>query len=321
MERPPRKVKNDKLASQSLQESIGENDTPSDALVDDAVGIKSPTLVPSRYTPPPFGELFFLLEAFDHVGRHLFDSEWEGTEFEAAKVPDYKIKARDRLAAARAELTDIVEKSKELTTLQLRTTKDTDNRRNTETLQDLATASRALMNEIAALKPYEWGLDDELGRRERYEVTLKCVTNALADGSLRALYLPMTYIDRHSWISSAEFAIILPLSYVVRRRQKMAFRRKTVFVERNPFREWLARIEPINPGALEKLPPEIRARFVARKIVAAAPRPLKMDDFIKQLLEKVDDLSERAAQRIWGDKGTDMIVPQSWRAKGPKTHG
>lgn len=257
---------------------------------------------------------FFLEEAFELLGKHLYSSEWTGRELTAWPVDDPDVierkrtKLDKRIEDLRAEIAATEER--------IATTVDATR------IDELRERRAAQLNEhgslhsTLALLPV---IDDTYRNRHRtHQRRLNAeaiLVDALSAGDLQALAtrgLENTGIPKHFWQGEKGFKYYLELSLVVLPRQDFGKRRATVKFGRTDTHTWLKTVAPIAEGAraVRSLEEQATVWFVEYVERYKTKRPTKANVF-DEMRERFPGLSKRACERIW-----NQHAPEKWKRAG-----
>lgn len=253
---------------------------------------------------------YFLLHAFDRLGRHLFDHDWTGREFRAREVP-----SPDDVAAQQADL--------ELQLAALNTAiEDADQAIarsvDAEEILKLKEKKEALITERAGLRTpfYQFPsaakslrLDWECFQRRTQ--TENSLFSALKAERLKAETTDGMIIDWPAWERERGFRCYLDLSMVRVPPTRSSVRRYSVLLRREPFEDWLKTILPIAPSALADIDPKDRCRVWLIEIATPQAQPIPKPMALEQAQALFPGLAKRAFDRVWAS-----TVPAHWQKPG-----
>lgn len=262
---------------------------------------------------------YFLEEAFDLLGRHLYASQWDGREITARPIaaPTNVDEQRAELTAGIAELDGVIhalneQRSKcvdsaEMEAISAKRSEEEEER------QRLTLAIGKL--------PY---FDDHDRRRleiwQRRTTAHETLLDAFRAGHLKAWSargLEMTLIDPELWRREHRgFACYLDLSLVVLPRTWSGQRRGVVKIRIQDFQNWLASVLPVAVEAVGTLSKEDRARIWLQDFVRENAHRVVLKREVHEAMDKaVGDPGKRAFKRLW-----ETHVPAAWRKRG-RRHG
>lgn len=271
----------------------------------------------SRNVRPLIKNMYFFLHAFELVGEHVYGPEWDHEEYNQIRYVD-RPEERERLKKIRSEHEAYALEVRALQAKKAGSIDAARNRRWDEEIRNLVQQQGALQTQIDHLSRYETeSFLVQVRRTERRDAILSRLFSALADEELLALRLPFQILQRWHWTHPDQMQLMLPLSYAKWPREQSPNRgRSPILIERDLFDAWLQTQAPADISKLVEYPPPVRARHLARELVAKTRHPLKKKTFVTHLTRQVDGLSEAEAIRIWLDP---TFIPQEWRKPGPKS--
>jgi hypothetical protein len=261
----------------------------------------------------PLEEYYFLLHAFDRLGRHLFE-EWSGDEL--AQRPTCPLRF---IAATRDPLdkhiADIHARWDEL---------DGENRRilDGDKIEKNSVAMAALLEERNALQQrllsFPQVNDDyrrDRGAFERQRIAKTLLLGALQSGVIRAQFGTGLIIDWATWEHYPGFRCSLELSLVMAPRVLSQQRRGTALIRRVEFDAWLSKTfpktEPVAPE--ESLTPVDRCEGWLLKLTrdSDGKRPGTRDAILARAREAISGLTERQFLVAWS-----RVAPEDWKKSG-----
>lgn len=258
----------------------------------------------------PIESYYFLLHAFDVLGRRLFGEEWTRQEYRQAPLP-----SPEEVTAERAPLEQRIA---ELDARQEEIEQDIGRSLSAGQLDSLKGDKAALITERTACRErlsHLYRIDDRY--RHEYETftrrreTEKRLFGALASGQLAASYGGLCNLDWEGWSRERGFKVYLETSLVVAPRLRGGARRASVLIPRDAFDEWLKTVLPITAGAIATLSPEEQCRAWLTSLAASGQKPKAKTALCEEALKRFPGLGPRGFRRVW-----DLHVPASWRRKG-----
>jgi hypothetical protein len=259
---------------------------------------------------------YYLLQAFDLLGRQLYPDSWTGYEHESREVI-----SPEELKARRDPLEREVEELK-----QVWADASNDLKERLPTAEERAAISakidsvRDRCNELEELL-FEMGKPDashirDYNKWQRMIEVRDRLYEAFRTEALKPLFDGSTFIEWDYWLRNDGCKIFLPISMMTTSRNMSGKRRGSVTVEKVPFDKWLSRIEP-REGENSHLS-RARTEFTNEilKEAESGERTRYRDDWIHVGTEKYG-LSANEAKKIWQAN----TLPK-WRRKGrPKLNG
>lgn len=260
----------------------------------------------------PLPNRYFLLEAFEILGRHLFGDDWKGDEIYGQVMPD----ADETLAERKdkeAKVAVLDERISDLSDRISRTVKESEiaalNAEKAELMVQLGALNTALAFELADPEGHHKAAFEKDRRRRTTEETL---IGALKSRAIVGMVGPNIEIEGSQW-RDGSFRYSIPCSLIFGLRRLSAHRRDAAFVKRDGFDTWIKMVPKVagNTGGQ----PDLKERvtnyledFVSSNPVKPAPKPkIRMDT-----IERFPGLTARKFDGIW-----DQVVPNSWKATGP----
>jgi hypothetical protein len=255
----------------------------------------------------PLDHYYFLLHAFDRLGRHLYGEEWTGDEFRAQHV------------MTRAELEREHERlGNELREVEgeLRAVTGMIGRSAGATVTALKAEETQLTDRCERLRQRYWmtpkpdGSDDVRFRdHERCRRTRETLFDALEAGSLQAEFIGGPIVDWVGWCRQPGFRVCLEFSFVILPRTA-ATRRGSVVLRRVAFEEWSKSVLPASRVRLEGLAPFERCRLRIQELGRTISKPRKKV-LRDQLKREIPELLDAEFNRAW-----ELYAPAAWKSKG-----
>lgn len=258
-----------------------------------------------------FLNFYFLLEAYDRLGQHLYGEEWDHHEiFKPAMRSPEDIDAERaplerQYAAAQAE----IERCD-------REIKATLSGSRVEQLKAEKAWQFELRNEAAQALSEKLEIDDRYRQRyrqfERRYRTEETLVAALKNRDLEAVFNAGMVIEPELWDGRPGFQYWI-LESLARVPSNFSSRRRApVFLKRDEFDAWLQRVTPINATAPSDDPESCGRRFLDAAVREGGQRKqYPKGEYRRQAQEACPGLSRRAFDRLW-----DQMVPDSWREGG-----
>jgi ribosomal protein S24E len=186
----------------------------------------------------PFDQYYFLLHAYDVLGRHLYGTDWTGQELMEARLDAPEVVEQQRAPFER-RIAEVNARHDEIRAAIRREIKE-------ELVTALRQESEALFVERAQLQGglHRLPIPNEDYRRShvahrRAEKTQAFLIEALESDAIRAQAGMGIMIHWSAWSKTPGFRCYLPLSLVVMPRSVSGLRRATVLIRRQEFDTWL----------------------------------------------------------------------------------
>jgi len=261
---------------------------------------------------------YYLLQAFNHLGRHLFGDEWTGQEFQAPPATDPReITTKiEPLAPRQAELE---QEMKTLTEAKGRTTDADEIARLNSELARLTDERNAVANLGYKLEQDLRSAQGDWPPFDRHTRTLETLLSAFRSKLIRADTPNGVGIEWADWEQAGGFVCYLALSLVCAPRLRSSVRRFSVIVRKDGFAEWIKSVTPINEKALAETPPEQRCRAWLPGFMAAQTFPVPKPDVRAEAQKRFPGLSKRAFDRVWSDTAPEHRR-RGGRPKASKNH-
>ena len=256
-----------------------------------------------------FDDSYFLLHAYDVLGRHLYGSDWEGNEFKQAPVPSY-----EEVETIRKPYQDTLKKiSERLTDIQdtlSKTIKEDEISRLSREEKELLWQS----GEIETVLHQNWKPGTSHSRQyERYIRRVfveKKITEGMKLNAFSVILNGSTIVDWSFWERQRGCRIVFHLSLIRVRNDISSQRWGFATINRTEFHEWLKIIEPISGNGIENLSPEERFAIDLRKMVQEGSKKHPVQWYL-EFAQAEYGLGPRPARRVW-----ETNVPASWRSSG-----
>ena len=260
----------------------------------------------------PLEEYYFLLHAFDRLGRRLYPSEWTGDEFEQSPMNSPEVIAARRepiekglseigleIDAARAAIARTTDEA-EIAAHKERLPQLFEERSD---LQIVCADVDSTTTITASLRP----IKGELRPRQ-------CCSARSKPENIHAQYGRGLMIDWAAWSRERGFKCYLALSLVAAPRLRSGMRRATVLIRRDEFEKWLQLTWPDDPAARAAMSMEQRceewlADFVRK---SDGKKPLGKPSIYADAKRDIPGLPRRVFDRVWSGR----VVPPLWRKKG-----
>lgn len=264
-----------------------------------------------------FDHYCIYLAGFDRLGRHLYGSWWDGSEYLADSLDPPEIIEETMLDNDR-KIEAVVENIKEVRAQrrQLQTAAMT---------QELNKKDQALHEELGNLneeryrRPYN--PDTYQSEYERYvrKVTAEeMLTNALETDVIKAWFgLSPTGRYWSDWGNKDGFVLFKELSFI-KTPYLGSSRRMPFFFNIPELDEWLETIEPINPEAKPKPTDYETYQILIREFHQTLNGRVSKSRFEEYVRSKVDRFRPRIFNHAWAD---EKSIPVKWKDPGniPKT--
>lgn len=254
-----------------------------------------------------------LASTFNHLGVHLFGSQWDGYEILGRKSFDYK-----PIIEVRKPLEERLEDSfitlrEQQSELRNTLSKEDIQRVNNDisNLKDEQSKLHADLYEIGEIEKYDI-IDRD--RWERFETTEGLLLRAFRNSDLTVQCFLAMNVNQNLWTEMPKgFGYDWELSLVMLPEPESSKRVSAAHVDTKEFESWLYSITPEHSDAATTLPIEQQAQMWLREEIKIWDGLEKRDSFMERAVQKFPDLAGRAFKRIWDSEATKKM-----KAPGPK---
>ncbi|MBF0168090.1 MAG: hypothetical protein HQL45_10710 [Alphaproteobacteria bacterium] len=257
---------------------------------------------------------YFLIEAFQLLGKRLFGPEWQGDEWKAEKLdaPDVVVAKRTPLEAELSESDRQIAQIEDAISKNVKADKIENLKQEKRGLlarqQDI---HKALRNLYVPDKCYQSRYAAFVRRHE----TEARLSEALRTDSIPSRILGGIILNGSHWQSRAGYRHMIDLSLIVLPRLVYSKRRGTVLVPMAECGAWLETLMPIVVDPEAPPSPEFQCVEFLRQIFAKGePYPYSTKlQYLEAATRKFPGLSKRAFDRVWGNH-----APDSQKKRGRK---
>jgi hypothetical protein len=259
----------------------------------------------------PLEDYYFLLHAFDRLGRRLFP-QWRGDEIAQRCIDPPEV-----VAAARepheTRIKEIYAEHDKLEAINAKITDEAKTAANKQTMKGLLEERTGLMERLLPMAQLNEAYHRERANYERRVKTEQLFFGALKSGALRAQLLAGPYVDWPAWSREHGFKCYLALSLVVVPRRQLAMRRGTALIRRTEFEAWLRSATPPHPAARAKMTAEDKFAEWLEEFIRKndGKKPMDRRSIFALARAEIEGLSGRACQRAW-----PRFAPPDWRKRG-----
>ena len=261
----------------------------------------------------PLENYYFLLHAFDVLGRRLYPTDWTGDEFDqrdmeapgevAAKLKpvDEKLAEIDAELEANAAAIRRETGEAEMASLQQKRV-------------ELFANRTAALDERRPLQKLDDTYSRDYAAYQRRIKTEEALFGALESGKIRAQYGRSLLLDWASWSHEPGFKCYLELSLLKAPHRRSGLSRAAVLIRREEFDQWLQTRWPTDPVAraamlMEQRCEEWLANFVRDN---DGKKPSSKSMIYVSAKKALTGLPRRLFDRVW----SGQVVPADWRRKG-----
>lgn len=253
---------------------------------------------------------YFLLHAFDRLGRRLHGDEWDAQEYKVAPC-----RSPEEIEAQRRELQNgLDEIAAKIDALngQIGKTVNADEIASFKQRMDELEAARTDIREVFYRLPHDMtGPQRDWDRHTRKQQTELLLLQALTDEKLFAYEPGGMRIEWRSWSLYPGFKCSLDLSLIRVPAHCSGQRRMSVLLHKEDFDKWLQTVLPVSESALAQTSPEDRCRAWLVEIALPSAPPARKAEMCSEAMQRFPGLSERAFNRLW-----DAIAPEHWKKSG-----
>ena len=270
-------------------------------------------LIQKGFNPMPLkfdlDDYYFLLQAFDRLGRHLYRNDWTGMEAFASPSDDPAIlKAAhkdldDRLDAIGLELTGLRQRGDRLETGAEKEQID-------QRLFELQKQEQELFNRRSALPSYRETLIADYDQYQRGQKVRKILFRGFADKKIKALFGLDQIIEWKLWRGYESFEVSVSLSLATAPPEYSTRGDAPVFVSKTSFDRWLISLQPL----VESEPKTLTAKEQAIRLMttlAETHKRIKKEDCWQIMKAEVADLTQNMFNGVWKD-----YAPAHWKKQG-----
>jgi len=254
-------------------------------------------------------QYYFLLQAFDQLGRHLYRAEWTGREAFAAPAEDPEILAskyrelQDKLDQIDVDLLSLRQKGGRLESGSEKEQID-------QQLFSLQKEEQELLNKRSALPHYRDTMVTDYDQYQRGQKVREILFAGFADQHISAMFGIEQIIDWKIWRGFDEFEISIPLSRVMAPPQYSSLSEAVVFVSKPSFDQWHLKLQPLVETEPKVLSTKEKAiRLIA--LLAEQNSDMKKDECLQAMKAELPDLTQNAFNGIWRDH-----APAHWKKPG-----
>ena len=259
-------------------------------------------------------QYYYLLQAYDALGRRLFGREWTGQDLLQPRIDPPEILA-ERRAPLEQKLKAIDARDDEGAAAMQRLMSEEERDRLKEEKAALFAERAELQQDLGRLP----ALNDDYRRSydayARSEKAKAMLFGALNSGSVKAQAGLGMLIDWPYWSRARRFRCDLDLSLVILPHTFSSRRRDSVLIRKDHFDAWLKTVTPLSPELIAQLEPEALCRAWLRELGQKHPDRSPFKKTAMRADAKRDfRVSANVFDRLWDD-----VVPVTWkRAGAPK---
>ncbi|MCC3306606.1 hypothetical protein [Sneathiella sp. HT1-7] len=268
---------------------------------------------PEGFNPMPLkfdlDNHYFLLQAFDRLGRHLYRNDWTGMEAFASPSddPDF-LKTRhseldDQLDTIGLEKTALFQKGGRLE-------RGPEKQQIDQRLFELQKQEQELFNRKSALPSYRETLIADYEQYQRGQQTREILFSGFADKKIKALFGLDQIIDWKLWRGYESFETSVSLSLATAPPEYSTRGDAPVFVSKTSFEQWLITLQPLVESEPEILTIKEQAIRLITKLTETHKR-IKKDDCWQAMNTEIPDLTRNMFDDVWKDH-----APSHWKKQG-----
>ena len=259
---------------------------------------------------------YFLLQAFDLLGRKLYPDSWAGNEYESRDVP-----SPEELLELRTPIEQEIAKQERLwdearTEIKIKLLSPEDQTRCEQRIDEARNRCIELQEQLLHIeKPTKSHERAYKGFRRLVFVRDK-LYKSFQNNEIQPLFDGTTHIDWDSWLRNNGCKVFLAISVMTTNRMMSGKRRGSVTVEKVPFDKWLRRIEPLEGYVSPDREAQIEFDNVIIQMAQSGVKTHTRDECI-EIGVRQHGLSANLAKKIWQKE-----TPPEWRRKGrPRKNG
>ncbi|MZR30237.1 hypothetical protein [Sneathiella litorea] len=256
---------------------------------------------------------YFLLQAFDRLGRHLYRSDWTGMEAFASPSDDPVIlknqlkELDDQLDTIELEKMALFQKGGRLEMGQEKEQID-------QRLFELQKQEQELLNQKCALPSYRETLIADYDQYQRGRQAREILFLGFANKKVKALFGLDQIIDWKLWRDYESFEVSVTLSLATAPPEYSTRGDAPVFVSKDSFEQWLTTLQPLvesEPEILTKK--EQTIRHMAK--LAEIHERMKKEDCWQAMNTEIHNLTRNMFNGVWKDH-----APIQWKKPGRRTN-
>ena len=258
---------------------------------------------------------YFLLDAYDRLGQHLFGSQWTGQEINEHPIRSPKEIEAER-APLEAKITEIAGEIKRHDAAKMKLLKEKDLADNQRTLDDLFEQRGTLQANLWEIGEPTSSYRLGYAAYERRKVTEERILLALQSGEITGAFCGSTNVPNDLWKGTRGFKYYLELSIAAVPRNVSSKRHHAVLISKKEFDRWLGDVIP--EVIDEKAPPSpaLLCRKLLREQVKKGPKLKTKAAYREEAMTRIVGLSRRQFDIEWSRE-----VSESWKKSGrPKIH-
>lgn len=254
-------------------------------------------------------DYYFLLQAFDRLGRHLYRDDWTGMEAFSSPSDDPDILKNqhedldDQLDTIGLEKTALFQKGGRL---EAGPEKEQINQR----LFELQRQEQELLNRKSALPSDRETLIADYEQYQRGQQARETLYAGFADKKIKALFGLDQFIEWKLWRSYESFEASVSLSLATAPPQYSTRGDAPVFVSKTSFDQWLITLQPFVESVPEILTTREQAIRLMVKLAETHDR-IKKEDCRRAMNAEIPDLTQNMFNEVWKDH-----APVHWKKPG-----
>mgnify|MGYP007053800158 CR=1 FL=1 len=268
---------------------------------------------PEGFNPMPLkfdlDDYYFLLQAFDCLGRHLYREDWTGMEAFASPSDDPDIlknqhkELDDQLDTIGLEKTALFQKGGRL---EAGAEKEQIDQR----LFELQGQEQELLNRKSALPSDRETLIADYEQYQRGQRMRETLYAGFADKKIKALFGLDQIIDWKLWRDYENFETSVSLSLATAPPEYSTRGDAPVFVSKTSFDLWLTTLQPLVESEPEVLTSKEQAIPLMAKLAETRAK-IKKEDCWQAMNAEIPDLTRNMFNGIWKDH-----APAHWKKQG-----
>jgi hypothetical protein len=252
---------------------------------------------------------YLLSEAFELIGRRLFDDEWKANELQAMPCPspDELRADHEHWKKARDEIDGEIEKVRDQ--IRKRLLSETEAARLNKQIEELQTKRHDI---AVRLLSHPEPTDTHVHSYEAYQrrrTAERTLVDAIKSGKFPVWGRQMA-IETYLW-GEPHFHYDIELSIVRVPRTFSSKRHQAARIDELAFDSWLATLKPLTASAMPPKSPEDRCALFLRTEVAEGEKRMTRDEYREYAMNEFPGLTGEGFRRVW-----DAVVPESWKQAG-----
>lgn len=253
---------------------------------------------------------YFLLQAFDLLGRKLYPDSWTGTEYESREVPSPEELQNVRTPIEREikEQEAIWEEAEKELKAKLLSVEDREDL--VQRIDQARDRSNELIDQLQHIERPGASHESAYRSQQRMIVARDRLYEAFRVNEIEPRFNGSSLIHWDAWLRNEGCQVFLSVSMMTTSPSMSGKRRGSVTVEKVPFDRWLAKVIPLEGSISPEVESALAYTNYLENEIAGGVKNLTRDQYL-EVGKKNYGLGANEAKRIWRD-----TVPADWRKKG-----